>query len=68
VLTHFPWNPKTGSSDWQTEAVLGLLGIMSFLRRKMWFFLDPREIVVLKTGVLFIFMDFRLSEKRFAIK
>jgi hypothetical protein len=29
---------------------------------------DLRETAVVKTGVLFIFMDFRSSEKRFAIQ
>jgi hypothetical protein len=32
------------------------------------FYPDPRETAVVKTGVLFISMDFRSSEKRFAIQ
>jgi hypothetical protein len=32
------------------------------------FYLDPREKAIVKTGVLFISMDFRSSEKRFAIQ
>jgi hypothetical protein len=32
------------------------------------FYLDLREKAIAKTGVLFISMDFRSSEKRFAIQ
>jgi hypothetical protein len=39
---------------------------MSFEAGIPLFYPDPQEKAIAKTGVLFIFMDFRLSEKRFA--
>jgi len=41
---------------------------MSLLKRKMLNFPDPRETVVLKTGVFSISLDFRSSEERFAFQ
>jgi len=40
----------------------------SLWKRIMLNFPDPRETAVLKTGVLFISMDFTSSEKRFAFQ
>ena len=51
--TPFRRSPKTGSSDWQTETAIGVLGIRSFFEDGIpVIYLDPREIVVLNTGVL----------------
>jgi hypothetical protein len=38
VLTHFFWNPKTGSSDGQAEAVLGLLEGVSVLTQALFLY------------------------------
>jgi hypothetical protein len=46
----------TGISGERTEPVMSVLGIMSLFEAGIPLFsLDPREITVLKTGVLFLY-------------